>query len=345
MKIGGQIPWNVTLICETSQICYLMKRRPMRDVFGKPFKGPIIPLGSLVEYHPITAKDQSRIHQFGKKVLPGLFFGYVLYAGGTWKDDVLVADLEELERWTHRTSTQKDSMRKKWYFPKKKDNFIFRESGLGAAALILWSRVCESMSNVDRTRTHAAVSAVAAAEQQPEGWRFVPNTILLGYQWAPQWVAARTPTVHWGPISGKAVGGPNTVQHSSIVQKHGKHGSGALAARALLTRVCCFTADPETKKSMRWSTRTSMRKSATTTVASLSCWKWECSKLSMRKRKWSTRSRSPWRMEHEASRSVSRRQTKTTCHSSINAEMLTIAARTHAVWVYVDGVSLLSEGC
>ena len=76
------------------------------------------------------------------------------------------------------------------------------------------------MSTVDRTRTHAAVSAVAAAEQQPDGWRFVPDTILPGYQWAPQWVLARTPTVHWGPISGKAVGGPNTVQHSSTVQKH-----------------------------------------------------------------------------------------------------------------------------
>ena len=36
--------------------------------FGQPFEGPIIPFGSLVEYHPITAKDQSRIHQFGKKV-------------------------------------------------------------------------------------------------------------------------------------------------------------------------------------------------------------------------------------------------------------------------------------
>ena len=48
--------------------------------FGEPFKGPIIPCGSLVEYHPITAKDQSRIHQFGKKVLPGLFLGYALYA-------------------------------------------------------------------------------------------------------------------------------------------------------------------------------------------------------------------------------------------------------------------------
>ena len=47
--------------------------------FGKPFKGPIIPVGSLVEYYPISAKDQSRIHQFGKKVLPGLFLGYALY--------------------------------------------------------------------------------------------------------------------------------------------------------------------------------------------------------------------------------------------------------------------------
>ena len=39
----------------------------MKDVFGQPFKGPIIPFGSLVEYYPITAKDQSRIHQFGKE--------------------------------------------------------------------------------------------------------------------------------------------------------------------------------------------------------------------------------------------------------------------------------------
>ena len=82
---------------ETSQIYYLLGRRPSERRFGQPFKGPIIPFGSLVEYHLITAKDQSRIHQFGKKVLPGLFLGYALYAGGIWKGDVLVADLEELE--------------------------------------------------------------------------------------------------------------------------------------------------------------------------------------------------------------------------------------------------------
>ena len=62
--------------------------------FGQPCNGPIIPFGSLVEHHPVTAKDQSRIHQFGKKVLPGLFLGYALYAEGIWKGDVLVADLE-----------------------------------------------------------------------------------------------------------------------------------------------------------------------------------------------------------------------------------------------------------
>ena len=39
-----------------------------------------------------SAKDQPRIHQFG-----GLFRGYALYAGGIWKCDFLVADLEELE--------------------------------------------------------------------------------------------------------------------------------------------------------------------------------------------------------------------------------------------------------
>ena len=60
-----------------------------------------------------TAKDQSRIHQFGKKVLPGLFLGYALYAGGIWKGDVLVADLEELETMTHLKSTRKDSMQRK----------------------------------------------------------------------------------------------------------------------------------------------------------------------------------------------------------------------------------------
>ena len=38
------------------------------EFHGMPYLSAIIPFGSLVECHPITAKDQSRIHQFGKKI-------------------------------------------------------------------------------------------------------------------------------------------------------------------------------------------------------------------------------------------------------------------------------------
>ena len=46
--------------------------------FGMPFDGPVIPFGAMVEYHLISVKDQSRLHQFGSKVLPGKFLGYAL---------------------------------------------------------------------------------------------------------------------------------------------------------------------------------------------------------------------------------------------------------------------------
>ena len=59
--------------------------------------GPVIPFGAMVEHHPISAKDQSRLHQFGAEVLPGIFLGYALYAGRIWKGDIVVADIEELE--------------------------------------------------------------------------------------------------------------------------------------------------------------------------------------------------------------------------------------------------------
>ena len=46
--------------------------------FGEPFKGLISPFRTVVEYQPISIGDQSILHQFGKKVLPGIFLGYAL---------------------------------------------------------------------------------------------------------------------------------------------------------------------------------------------------------------------------------------------------------------------------
>ena len=50
--------------------------------FGKPFNGPVIPFGAMVEYHLISAKDQSTLHHFGPKVLPGIFLPWICVARG-----------------------------------------------------------------------------------------------------------------------------------------------------------------------------------------------------------------------------------------------------------------------
>ena len=70
-------------------------------------------------------RDQSRIHQFGKKVLPGLFLGYALYAGGIWNGDILVADFEELETMDASEIYSKRLNGKEVIFPKENGKFIF----------------------------------------------------------------------------------------------------------------------------------------------------------------------------------------------------------------------------
>ena len=78
----------------------------------------------MIEYHPISAKDLSRIHQFGKKVLPGMFLGYAMYAGGIWKGDILVADLEELENLGAPEIHARRLNAKEVVSPKSGENFI-----------------------------------------------------------------------------------------------------------------------------------------------------------------------------------------------------------------------------
>ena len=101
----------------------------MKDVFGQSFKGAIFPFGSLVEYLPFTVKDQTRIRQFGKKVLPGLFLGYALFAGRIWKGDILVANIEELETMDASEIYSKRLNAKEVIFPKEKGDFFQSQIG------------------------------------------------------------------------------------------------------------------------------------------------------------------------------------------------------------------------
>ena len=50
-------------------------KTPYERRFGMPFDGLVIPIGAMVEYHPISAKDISRLHQGGQKVLPSIVCG------------------------------------------------------------------------------------------------------------------------------------------------------------------------------------------------------------------------------------------------------------------------------
>ena len=54
--------------------------------YGQNFDAPSITFGTLVEYIPISAKDKSRVRQFGKKTLRGTFLGCVLRTEGGGQD-------------------------------------------------------------------------------------------------------------------------------------------------------------------------------------------------------------------------------------------------------------------
>ena len=56
-------------------------KTPHERRFGEPHRRPIIPFGTMVEYDAIFARDQARLHQFGKNILLGIFLRCALIAG------------------------------------------------------------------------------------------------------------------------------------------------------------------------------------------------------------------------------------------------------------------------
>ena len=113
--------------------CYLQNiqdllsdgKTPFERRFGIPLNGPVIPFGAVVEYHPISSKDQSRLHQFEAKVLPGMFLVYALFAVGIWKGDIMVADIEELEEMDASELHARRLNAKDVVTPQRSGNFTF----------------------------------------------------------------------------------------------------------------------------------------------------------------------------------------------------------------------------
>ena len=77
----------------------------------------------------------------------------------------------------------------------------------------------------------------------------------------PRYTGARSALRPWVARTQFSTADHSVRNTTNMVAEQCRSRARALATRALLTRVCCVTEDPETKKSMRRSMRTSMRKS------------------------------------------------------------------------------------
>ena len=167
MRSGGhQIPWNAIATRDTSKTSWQMGNFYMKEDFGEPFKGPIIPFGALVEYLPISARDQGRIHQFGKKVLPGFFLGYAVIAVRIW---ILIADIEELEN-VDASEIYSRRLAKEVLIPQRNGEFVFPVADGSAKLLGRHYEVHEPTprrEQIVRSEGLSGDSLGAAEESQP----------------------------------------------------------------------------------------------------------------------------------------------------------------------------------
>ena len=118
MKVGGQIPWNVTPICETSQIYCLMGRRLIKDVFGNHLEDLFF---HLVHWLSITLLLRNNLE---RKFYLDCSSDTLFTRGEFGKGDVLIADLEELETKDASEIYSKRLNAKEVIFPKEGE-FIF----------------------------------------------------------------------------------------------------------------------------------------------------------------------------------------------------------------------------
>ena len=110
----------------------------------------------------MTAKDQSRIHQFVKKVFPGLFLGYALYAGGIWKGDLLVAEDFSI------LSSEKENRKKEKKKKKRKNNNMKQTSNFLNAKTLRKKRKTNERTTQKHDCSDEGVRANSLSDAQKE---------------------------------------------------------------------------------------------------------------------------------------------------------------------------------
>ena len=204
-------------------------KTPYERRFGQPFKGPIILFGSLVEYHPFTAKDQSRIHQIGKKVLPGLFLGYALQQ--ITKFSVKVVNLEtiiEMHSWcrtwplngSSRIRVKQKLHMRRWKVCQNSWIRCTDRKVENTGNTIEFGRACEVLSWNHRTSTPHRSETNGIAERAVRrvfrtGWK------MEGWFYGMQKAICEMSKTSWQTGKPHKKDGPR-IPHGAIVEYHGE---------------------------------------------------------------------------------------------------------------------------
>ena len=191
-----------------SMECYTYRRNvtvPLSDgktplwktFLGNHFSGPNVPLGSWVEYHlSFRRTSQESINLERKSYLDcssdthctRVEFGRVTYRLQT---------LRSWRRWSHRKSTRKDSMRKRWYFMKKKGEYIFQSQMDESNP---WRR--SVLENI-----HFDTAAINSMTKSPWFfWRIrrvssTTSILISRCRWSDKWLLVHVRKLHIPPCS------------------------------------------------------------------------------------------------------------------------------------------------
>ena len=109
-RIKEGTPWNVTPICETSQICYLMGRRPMKDVLGNHLKDLLFRVVHWLSVTLFLRRTSQESINLERKSYLDCSLDALCTRGEFGRVTCLLQTLRSKKRWTHRKSTHKDSM-------------------------------------------------------------------------------------------------------------------------------------------------------------------------------------------------------------------------------------------
>ena len=119
MKVGGQILWNVTPVCETSQIYYLMGRRTMKDVLGNHLRDLLFHLVHWLIITLLLRRTSQESINLERRSYQDCSSDTLCTRAGIWKGDVLIADLVELETTDASEIYSKRLNAKEVIFPKQ----------------------------------------------------------------------------------------------------------------------------------------------------------------------------------------------------------------------------------